>query len=51
MNSNVSHLILELSLPNPLKPGIKSKMKMSLEQRPQAMLQLYIWVINNIIAY
>ena len=25
---HVSHLVLQLSLPNPLKPGIKSKMKM-----------------------
>ena len=27
-NLNVSHLILQLSLPNPLKPGVKSRMKM-----------------------
>ena len=27
-NSNVSHLILQLSLPNPLKPGVESRMKM-----------------------
>ena len=27
-NSNVSHLILQLSLSNPLKPGVKSRMKM-----------------------
>ena len=25
-NLTVSHLILQLSLPNPLKPGVKSKM-------------------------
>ena len=25
---NVSHLVLQLSLPNPLKPGVKSRMKM-----------------------
>ena len=25
---NVSRLILQLSLPNPLKPGVKSRMKM-----------------------
>ena len=28
---NVSHLVLQLSLPNPLKPGVKSSMKMELE--------------------
>ena len=27
-NWNFSHLILQLSLPNPLKPGVKSRMKM-----------------------
>ena len=27
-NCNVSHLVLQLSLPIPLKPGIKSKIKM-----------------------
>ena len=27
-NLNVSRLTLQLSLPNPLKPGVKSKMKM-----------------------
>ena len=27
-NLNVSRLVLQLSLPNPLKPGIKSRMKM-----------------------
>ena len=26
-NLNVSHLILQLSFPNPLKPGVKSRMK------------------------
>ena len=25
---NVSHLVLQLSFPNPLKPGVKSRMKM-----------------------
>ena len=28
-------LALQLSLPNPLKPGVKSRMKMYLEQRQQ----------------
>ena len=32
-NLNVSHLILQLSLPHLLKPGVKSRMKMWLEQR------------------
>ena len=41
-NLNVSHLILQLSLPNPLKPGVKSRMKMQLEQRRQAVLQLHL---------
>ena len=27
-NLNVSHLVLQLSLPNPLKPGVKLRMKM-----------------------
>ena len=40
--SNVSRLVLQLSLPNPLKPGVTSRMKMLLEQRRQAMLQLYL---------
>ena len=35
-------LILQLSLPNPLKPCVKSRMKMQLEQRRQAMLQLHL---------
>ena len=30
---NDFHLVLELSLPNPLKPGVKSRMKMLLTQR------------------
>ena len=33
---------LQLSLPNPLKPGVKSRMKMYLGQRQQAMLQLHL---------
>ena len=41
-NLNVSRPILQLSLPNPLKPGVKSIMKMFLEQRRQAMLQLHM---------
>ena len=33
---------MKLPLPNPLKPGVKSRMKMQLEQHRQAMLQLYL---------
>ena len=39
---NVSRLVLQMSLPNPLKPGVKLRMKMLLEQRRQAMLQLHL---------
>ena len=41
-NLNDSRLVLQLSLSNILKPGIKSRMKMQLEQRRQAMLQLHL---------
>ena len=41
-NLNVSRLVLQLSLPNAMKPGVKSRMKMQLEQRRQAMLQLHL---------
>ena len=41
-NWNVSHLVLQLHLPNPMKPGVKSRMNMQLEQRRQAMLQLHL---------
>ena len=27
-NSDVSRLVLQMSLPNPIKPGVKSRMKM-----------------------
>ena len=40
--SNVFRLVLQLSSHNPLKPGIKPKMKMKLEQRRQAVLQLHL---------
>ena len=39
---NNSRFVLQLSLPNPLKPGVKSRMKMWLEQRRQAMFQLHL---------
>ena len=32
-NLNVSRLVLQLSLPNPMKSGVKSRIKMQLEQR------------------
>ena len=41
-NWNDSHLILHLPLHNPLKPGVKSRMKIKLEQRRQAMFQLHL---------
>ena len=39
---HVSRLDLQLSLRNLLKPGVKSRMEMLLEQRRQAMLQLHL---------
>ena len=39
-NLNISHLILQLSLPDLLKPSLKSRM-MQLELRQQGMLQLH----------
>ena len=41
-NLAVSRVVLQLSLSNPSKPGVKSSMKMQLEQRRQAMLQLHL---------
>ena len=41
-NLNVSRLGLQLSLRNILKPDVKPRMKMQLEQRRQAMLQLHL---------
>ena len=41
-NLNDSHFVLQSSVPNPLRPGVKSRMKMWLEQRRQAMLQLHL---------
>ena len=42
---NVARLVLQLYLPNPLKPGVKSSMKMCRR------CSNYIWVTNNAIAY
>ena len=39
-NINVSHLVLQLSSPNPLKPGVKFENE-----------DVVIWVINNWITY
>ena len=41
-NWNVSRLVLTLSMCNLWKPGVKSKMKMPLGQRRQAVLQLHL---------
>ena len=41
-NLIVSCLVLQLSLPNPKKPGAKSRMKRWLEQRRRVMLQLHL---------
>ena len=41
-NLNECRLVLQLSFPNPLKSGDKSRMKMQLEQRQQAMLHLHL---------
>ena len=39
---HVSRLVVLLPLSNLLKPGVKSRMKMWLEQRRQAMFQLHL---------
>ena len=49
-NLNVSHLVFQLFLPQPLKPGVKSSMEIKLEQCDKHCSN-YIWVINNFIAY
>ena len=41
-NFSDSRVVLQLSLANPLKPGVKLRMKMQLEQCRQAMLQLHL---------
>ena len=41
-NSNASCILFQLSWLHPLKPGVKLRMKMQLEQRRQAMLQLHL---------
>ena len=39
---NISPLVMKLSLSNTLKPGVKARLKMYLQQRWQAMLQLHL---------
>ena len=41
-NLNVISLVLQLSLSNPLKPSVKAIMKLELELRRQAVLQLHL---------
>ena len=41
-NLNIFRLLLKLFLPNLLKPCVKSRMKIQLEQDRQAMFQLYL---------
>ena len=48
-NVNISRFALQLSLPNPLKPCVGSKMEMYVEQRRRRCSN-YIWVTNNFIA-
>ena len=50
-NLNVSRLVLQLSLPKPLKPAVKSRMKMQLECSADRRCSNYIYVIHNLIAY
>ena len=49
-NLDVSSLLLQWPLPNPLKPDVKLRMKMQLEQRRRRYSN-YTSVINNFIAY
>ena len=47
-----SRLVLRLSLPNSLKPGVKLRMKMYISwSSTDRRCFSYIWVINNFIAY
>ena len=39
---NVFRLVLQLSMRNPSKPDVKSRMKMQLEQRRQVMFQWHL---------
>ena len=50
-NLDISHLVLQLSLPNPLKPGVKSIMKVQLRNSADRRYSNYIWMINNFTAW
>ena len=51
-NINGSRLVLQLSLPNPLKPGVNLRMKMYISwSSADRQCSNYIWVINNFIRY
>ena len=50
-NLNVSHLVLQLSLPNPLKPGVESRMTRCSWSSADRRCSNYISAINNFIAY
>ena len=39
-------LIFQLFMPNPLKPGVKLRMKMQLQQRQQVMLQILLTLLQ-----
>ena len=49
-NWNVSRLVLQLPLPNPMKPGVKSGWRCSWSSADRRCSN-YIWVINIFIAY
>ena len=49
-NLNVPRLVLWLSLPNPMKPGVKSRRRCSWSSAERRWSN-YIWVIDNFIAY
>ena len=42
MERDTFRLVMQLSVPNPLKPGVKWRMKMQVEKPQQAMLQLHL---------
>ena len=49
-NLIVPHLVLQLSLPNPIKPGVRSRIRCSWSIADR-WCSNYIWVIDNFIAY
>ena len=48
-NLNLSRIVWQLSLPNPLKPGVKSRMKMWVAQVDR-WCSNYIWVIKILLS-